>query len=190
MAKWRRAWLSPLLLYFPDRQRNTAYQASHATYNLSRRLIETLYAEKLTEWLVIRVGPAAVSQEARPVGEGTRLREGWRHAKAAAAESVPFVLKSIERSPAMAEALREAIFRSASGTPLDFYRQLGVKSGFIRPAGNNAVRKYYTLEGVLLEALLASILPEGQMTFREFLEQLYLRYGLLTGGRTKTPPCS
>ena len=85
--------------------------------------------------------------------------------------------------PAMAEALREAIFRSASGTPLDFYRQLGVKSGFVRPAGNNAVRKFYTLEGVLLEAVLASILPDGQMTFRDFLEQLYSRYGLLTGGR-------
>ena len=85
--------------------------------------------------------------------------------------------------PAMAEALREAIFRSASGTPLDFYRQLGVKSGFVRPAGNNAVRKFYTLEGVLLEAVLASILAGRPDDVPGFLEQLYSRYGLLTGGR-------
>ena len=59
--------------------------------------------------------------------------------------------------------------------------------GFVRPAGNNTVRKYYTLEGVLLEAVLASLLPQGQITFRELLEQLYSRYGLLTGGRPEDP---
>ena len=51
--------------------------------------------------------------------------------------------------------------------------------------GNSAVRKYYTLEGVLLEAVLASILPKGEMVFRQFLDELHTRYGLITGGRTE-----
>ena len=45
------------------------------------------------------------------------------------------------------------------------------------------MRKYYTLEGGLLEAVLASILPKGEITFRQFLDELYARYGLITGGR-------
>ena len=31
-------------------------------------------------------------------------------------------------------------------------------AGFLKPAGNSAVRKYYTLDGILLEAVLASVL--------------------------------
>ena len=42
----------------------------------------------------------------------------------------------------------------------------------MRPAGNNAVRKFYTLEGILLEAVLASVLPEGEMTYQQFLGKL------------------
>jgi hypothetical protein len=175
---------SPLLLYFADRQRSTAYQASHATYNLSRRLIETLYAEKLTEWLVIRVGPRPSTKKLDQLVKELDFGKDSDTQRQRLLKSYKSFSSQFSALPAMAEALREAIFRSASGTPLDFYRQLGVKSGFIRPAGNNAVRKYYTLEGGLLEALVASILPEGQMTFRDFLEQLYVRYGLLTGGRT------
>ncbi|MEQ1907444.1 MAG: hypothetical protein ABMA15_01390 [Vicinamibacterales bacterium] len=174
---------APLLLYFADRQRTTAYQASHATYNRARRSIETLYADKLTDWLVLRVGqrptPKKLDQLIKDLDFG-RDSDAQRERLRKSFKSFSSQLSAL---PAMAEALREAIFRSASGTPLDFYRQLGVKSGFVRPAGNNAVRKFYTLEGVLLEAVLASILPDGQMTFREFLDQLYSRYGLLTGGR-------
>ncbi len=145
---------SPLLLYFADRQRSTAYHASHATYNLSRRLIETLYAERLTEWLVIRVGarpsPKKLDQFVKELDFG-KNGDTQRQQLLKSYKSFSSQLSAV---PAMAEALREAIFRSASGTPLGFYRQLGVKSGLIRPAGNNAVRKYYTLEGVLLEALV------------------------------------
>jgi hypothetical protein len=175
--------LSPLLLYFADRQRSTAYQASHATYNLSRRLIETLYTQKLTEWLEPRVGARPSTKKLEQFVKELDFGKESEAQRERLLKSYKSFSSQLSALPAMAEALREAIFRSASGTPLDCYRQLGVKAGFIRPAGNNAIRKYYTLEGVLLEALLASILPSGQMTFREFLEQLYVQYGLLTGGR-------
>jgi hypothetical protein len=175
---------SPLLLYFPGRQRSTAYHASHATYNRARRLIETLYAERLTERLVLRAGsdkPTAKKLD-QLIKELDFGKENGAQ-KERFLRSYKSLSSQLKALPAMAEALREAIFRAASGTPLDFYRQLGVKSGFVRPAGNNAVRKYYTLEGVLLEAVVASILPEGETTYRAFLERLYAQYGLLTGGR-------
>ena|ERR1019366_2058982 len=68
-----------------------------------------------------------------------------------------------------------------SGDPTDFYRGLGVRVGFLRPSGGT--RKYFTLDGVLLEAVLASTVSGQQMAYREFLSTLYERYGLLTGGR-------
>ncbi len=179
--------LSPLLLYFPDRQRSTAYQASHGTYNLARRQLETLYTEKLTEWLEPRIGVRPTAKTLDHFIDELDFGRDSDMPRERLRKSYKSLSSQLRPLPAMAEALREAIFRSASGTPLDYYRQLGVKSGFVRPAGNNAVRKFYTLEGVLLEALLASILPSGQMTFRDFLEQLYARYGLMTGGRTEDP---
>ena len=36
---------------------------------------------------------------------------------------------------------------------------------------------------MLLEAVLASSVPENEVPYREFLNTLYSRYGLLTGGR-------
>lgn len=177
--------MCPLLLYFPDRERNTAYQASHATYNLARRQLETLYTEKLAEWLEPRLGARPTAKKLEQFINDLDFGKDSDIPRGRLRKSYKSFSSQMGPLPAMAEALREAIFRAASGTPLDFYRQLGVKSGFVRPAGNNAVRKFYTLEGVLLEALLASILPTGQMPFREFLEQMYVRYGLLTGGRTE-----
>jgi hypothetical protein len=174
---------SPLLLYFPSRQRSTAYHASHATYNRARRLIETLYAERLTERLVLRVGKHPTPKKLDQLIKDLDFGKDNGAQKDRFLKSYKSFSSQLSALPAMAEALREALFRAASGTPLDFYRQLGVKSGFVRPAGNKAVRKYYTLEGVLLEAVVASILPVGQMTYRKFLDQLHAQYGLITGGR-------
>ena len=49
---------------------------------------------------------------------------------------------------AMAEALRETLFRNLTATPLEFYRILGVRVGFLRPGGQP---KYFTLESALSE---------------------------------------
>jgi hypothetical protein len=175
--------IGPLLLYFPERQRNTAYQASHYTYNLARQAIETLYTERIRVWLEPRIGQRPTAKKCEQFvaeldfGQNSGLRRDQ------VLKSYRSFASQMSNLDAMAEALRETTFRELSGTPLDFYRSLGVRLGFLRPAGNSAVRKYYTLEGVLLEAILASILPAGEMTFREFLDALAARYGLLTGGR-------
>jgi hypothetical protein len=68
-----------------------------------------------------------------------------------------------------------------SGDPTEFYRGLGVRVGFLKPTGG--ARKYFTLDGVLLEAVLGSVVSKQELPYREFLDTLYSRYGLLTGGR-------
>jgi hypothetical protein len=177
------AEFAPQLLYFPDRQRNTAYLASHYTYNFTRQAIESLYTDRLRGWLEPRIGPKPTAKKCeqfvaeQDFGPASPLR---REQLLMSYQSYVSQMSSLT---AMAEALRETIFRDLSGTPLEFYRGLGVRLGYLRPAGNSAVRKYYTLEGGLLEAVLASILPKGEMTFHQFLNELYARYGLITGGR-------
>jgi len=174
---------SPMLLYFSERQRDTAYQTSHATYNLNRRAIETLYTNRFCNWLQGRIGARPTERKCEAflgeveIGKNSdKLRESLRR-------SFQAYCGQFGRLDAMAEAVRETVFRDVTGTPLDFYRALGVRCGFVRPAGNNAVRKYYTLEGTLLEAVLASVLPGGEMTYQDFLSLMFERYGLLVGGR-------
>ena len=81
----------------------------------------------------------------------------------------------------MASAVKDVTFRMMSGDPTDFFRGMGVHVGFLRPTGGT--RKYFTLDGVLLEAVLASIVFGEAMPYRDFLNVLYERYGFLTGGR-------
>jgi hypothetical protein len=178
--------VNPILLYFQERHRTTAYQASHATYNLNRRAIESLYTARLKAWLTARVGKRPSEKkiedfvkqlefDSKNGSESTKKDALLRAYRSFASE--------LDDVTALAEALREVLFRGMSGTPLDFYRGLGVRVGFLRPAGNSAVRKYYTLEGVLLEAVLASVLPAGEITYQQLLKELNDRYGLLVGGR-------
>jgi hypothetical protein len=178
------ASLSPMLLYFPERQRSTAYQASHASYNLNRRAIETLYAGRLRAWLEPRAGTRPTEKKCEAFIEELEFGGNDEQNRSQLRKAYQSFASQLGRLDALAEGLRETIFRELSGTPLDFYRGLGVRIGFVRPAGNNAVRKYYTLEGILLEAVLASVLPEGEMTYQQFLGDLYQRYGMLLGGRT------
>jgi hypothetical protein len=178
------AELTPTLLYFAERQRNTAYQASHATYNLNRRAIETLYTGRFRDWLEPRVGVKPTEKKCEGFIAELEFGQGNDDkSRAHMLRAFRSFASQMNRLDAMAESLRETVFRDLSGTPLDFYRGLGVRSGFVRPAGNNAVRKYYTLEGVLLEAVLASVLPDGETTYQNLLAELHRRYGLLLGGR-------
>ena len=175
--------VNPVLLCFPDRHRNTAYHASHATYNLNHRSIETLYTGRFKAWLEGRIGPRPTEKKCASFIDEVTFGKNEEKNREQLREAFETYSIQLNRLDAMAESVRETIFRDLSGTPLDFYRGLGVRIGFVRPAGNNAVRKYYNLEGVLLEAVLASILPEGEMTYQKFLGEFYQKYGLLVGGR-------
>jgi hypothetical protein len=85
---------------------------------------------------------------------------------------------------ALAQALTDVTFKLLKGDPTDFYRGLGVRVGFLRPQGGT--RKFYCLDGVLMEAVLASIVPKDcELSFREFLTLLHERYGVITGGRAE-----
>lgn len=175
--------LNPMLLYFSERHRDTAYQASHATYNLNRRAIETLYTGRFKQWLEGRIGVRPTEKKCESFLSEVEFGKNEDKNRGLLRRSFQAYSGQFGRLDAMAEAVRETVFRDLSGTPLDFYRGLGVRCGFVRPAGNNAVRKYYSLEGTLLEAVLASILPQGEMTYQSFLTALHERYGLLVGGR-------
>jgi hypothetical protein len=57
----------------------------------------------------------------------------------------------------------------------------------VQPRGNRAVHKFYTLDGVLLEAVLASVLARGELTYPRLLDAIYEAYGFIVGGRRDDP---
>lgn len=174
--------LNPLLLFFSDRQRDTAYQASNATYNLARRSIDSLYTTEFRVWLEPRIGQRPTVKRCENFANELDFGKDNENRREQLLKSYRSFASQMGGLDAMAEALRETYFRNLTATPLEFYRILGVRIGFLRPGGQP---KYFTLDGVLLETVLASIIPEGEKTFRQFLDDLYSRYGLLTGGRSE-----
>jgi len=173
--------LNPMLLYFPDRHRNTAYQASHATYNLNRRSIESLYTARFKAWLEGRIGLRPTDRKCESFLEEVEFGKNDDKNREQLKKAYSAYSSQFNRLDAMAEAVRETVFRDQSSTPMKFYGALGVRNGFMRPM--NSERKYYTLEGVFLESVLASILPVGEMPYQKFLNEMFVRYGLLVGGR-------
>jgi len=175
--------LTPLLLYFQGRRRTTVYHASHQTYTICRQSIEFIYTAKFMEKIAERIG------EKPTVKQCQRLIKDLVFAKQQEADSKRIEVEKLfaayrDTQPlidALASALTDVTFRLLKGDPTEFYRALGVRVGFLRPTGG--ARKYFTLDSVLLEAVLASVVSEEQISFREFLDRLYERYGLLTGGR-------
>jgi hypothetical protein len=177
--------LTPILLYFQGRRRTTVYHASHKTYTICRQSIEFIYTAKFMEKIAERIGDKPTGKQCQKLiqdlvfskqQETEQKRVEVANLFAAYRDTQPVL-------DALASALTDVTFRLLKGDPTEFYRALGVRVGFLRPTGGT--RKYFTLDGVLLEAVLASVVSEDQMSFREFLDLLYERYGLLTGGRAE-----
>jgi hypothetical protein len=177
--------LIPHLLYFHDRYRTTVYQASHYTYALARQSIENLYTDRFRARIVDRIGQRPTAKKCADFLDTVTFKKSRNEGAIRTQLKRAFAVYEgqLGAVDALAEAIRDALFRDLSGTPLDFYRGIGVRIGFLRPTGNSATRKYYTLDGVLMEAVLASILPEESMTFRELLDVMWARYGVMVGGR-------
>lgn len=145
--------LTPMLLYFQGRKRNTAYYASNQTYRDCRQAIEFTYTEKFREKIAGRIGESPTTKQCQTLikqmefgkvteDEARRLEVG----------NLFTAYRSTEDDPigALASATKDVVFRMMTGDPTEFYRGLGVRVGFIKPTGGT--RKYFTLDGVLLGA--------------------------------------
>lgn len=174
----------PFLLYFQGKRRTTVHQGSHVTYNLARTEIENLYAARFRERIVARIGMKPTLKQCREVVKD--ITTGLKAEESASKEILDLFtanLKVYETVDALAEAVRDVSFKLLSGKPTDFYRALGVRSGLLKPYGNRATQKYYSLDGVLLEAVLGSVVPQGEISFRTLLDRLWSSYGFVIGGR-------
>ncbi len=94
--------------------------------------------------------------------------------------------KGIDVSTSLSAAMTDTFYKDRSATPDNFARGLGIRAGFVVPAANRAIDKYYTLTPDLLEVLVLSVTnpaEEGKesVTFTELARRLRERYGILTG---------
>lgn len=174
----------PILLYFQGRRRTTVYHGSHHTYNMARREIEFLFIEQFRSRIVGRIGEAPTLKQCKDLIKTVEAKSAADSAVAQKEILGLFTanLNVDEPLSALAAAVTDVAFKRLTGRPIDFYRALGVRIGFIRPFGNSATKKFYTLDGILLEAALGTTVS-GELSFRELLDLLWERYGFLTGGR-------
>jgi len=179
---------APVMLHFLENESTTAHLASHATYNLNRRAIETLYAEELVKWLALRLGESPRKSTCERFVQDLEFDEHPEKHRARILQSFRAFESTTRPIEALGEAMRSVLFEHIlKGSPCDFYRTLGARLGLVQPRGNRAVRKYYTLDGVLLEAVLASVLAHGEMTYPRLLDAMYEAYGFIVGGRRDDP---
>jgi hypothetical protein len=175
--------ITPMLLYFGGRRRNTVHYASHQTYSLCRQSIEQMYTSKFQQKVAARIGSAPSFKECQNFVKQLEFEKPneTESKRLEISNLLSAYTETQEPIEALASALTDVTFRLMSGDPTDFYRGLGVRVGFLRPTGGT--RKFFSLDGILLEAVLASCVSAEALTYKEFLDILYERYGILTGGR-------
>lgn len=85
---------------------------------------------------------------------------------------------------AAAFAIVEGLVDEMSGTPIDFARSLGVRSGLLAPRGNRAVKKRYAPSTEFLETLLvATVDLDDEVELRELADAWADRFSILVGAR-------
>jgi hypothetical protein len=180
---------APVMLHFLENESTTAHLASHATYNLNRRAIETLYAEEFMAWLALRLGESPRKATCERFVDDLEFDEDPKRHRSRILQSFRAFEPTRRPIEALGEAVRAILFEHIlkQKSPCDFYRTLGARLGLVKPRGNRAVRKFYTLDGVLLEAVLASVLAGGELTYPRLLQALYDAYGFIVGGRRVDP---
>lgn len=85
---------------------------------------------------------------------------------------------------AAAFSIVDGLVDEMSGTPIDFARSLGVRSGLLAPRGNRAVKKRYAPSTELLETLLVATVDLDQdVELHELADALADRFNILVGAR-------
>ena len=184
----RGAGPAPVMLLFLENERSTAHLVSHATYSQNRREIEQIYAAEFTKWAALRLGESPRTPKCERFIKDLEFEADADKHRARIQQTYRAFESTARPIEALGEAMRTILFGDIlKEDPCGFYRTLGARLGLVRPAGNRAIRKYYTLNGVLLEAVLASVLANGEMTYPRLLDALYEAYGFIVGGRRDDP---
>ena len=175
--------LTPMLLYFQGKRRTTVQMGSHQTYTLCRQVIEHLYVRQFRLKITDRLGEQPNVRDCQKLIKDIQSSSPAETKKQQEEALNLFNAYRTTSRPidALASSLTDVAFRLQKGNPTDFYRGLGVRVGMLRPS--SGTRKHFTLDGALLEAVLASVVGDSPLSYQGLLDLLYDRYGLLTGGR-------
>ncbi len=177
----------PLILDFVQGGWSPVGIASHATYNLACKSIERMVGYGVRTALASEFGERWTTRQAEDFISEVELRG---NAKVQERKRKHFleVFRSYANGAGVAEAFAlasvDALLEDMNGTPFDFARALGVRSGLLAPRGQRAVKKRYAPSPELLEVLLASTTQPGEeLELEELAERWWVRYGVLTGAR-------
>lgn len=177
----------PVLLDCVQRGWSPVAVASHATYNLASKSIERMIGYGVRAALAEEHGDRWTRRQAERFIDDVGLR-GAAKAQERKRKHFLEVFHSYAGANPVGEAfslsVTDALLDDMAGTPFDFARALGVRSGLLAPRGQRGVKKRYAPSPEILEVLLAASLAPGEETDLETLgERWWTRYGILTGAR-------
>ncbi|MBV1734759.1 MAG: hypothetical protein KMY50_03115 [Candidatus Desulforudis sp.] len=179
----------PFLLDFSPSERHPVARASVMTYTLVCQSISRFYAWALGEYLrtnrlfsieALRQEPipayTQTSASSRERNEAER-REIWELAKGESHNSEdPYSV--------FGQALHDIMALEASGNPIAYLRQLGLRSGLLRPPDNFHPSKRFAVQQDMLEVLVRGAVKPGECIDLPSLQARFLeRYGVIIGGR-------
>lgn len=158
--------------------------ASHASYNLASKRIETLIQHGVREVLIREHRERWTGKQIEEfIGEiglkGTQKKQD--HVRAHFLEVFRSYSVGSTNLEALVNAIVDIMLEELSGTPTDFARALGVCGGLLAPRGQRAVKKRYAPSPELLEVLLATCVEPGQELELSELSAIWReRFGIVT----------
>ncbi len=169
------------LLDFSSRSDSAIARASQLAYNRVCQSICRFYTWAFDDYLargwhggIALAAELATTEPSYKGKTSTEARQYWRLA-AAEGGSNPY-----------AQAIYDILAMEAQSNPINYLRQLGIRSGLMLPAGNRQPIKRFAVRQDMLEMLVrGAVAPGKSVTMDELLELFWQRYGIIIGGRSE-----
>lgn len=176
--------VQPFLLDFSDLSTDPVSKASTLTYTYSCQSISRFYTWAFSEQLKEMYSIEELLRESTPTYENKTKEETeelWsitiEEAKSA---NDPYVV--------CGQALYDILALQAKCDPIKYFGNLGVKSGLMWPPNQSGRR--FSLQQDMLEMLIrASIEPGNVMDLNALQDELWIRFGVVIGGRSQDDEC-
>jgi hypothetical protein len=169
------------LLDFSSESNSAVARASQAAYIRVCQAISRFYAWAFEEYLESAwpdgAGQPEVLAQNTPTYKNkptnAAMRQYWELAQGQA-----------DGYTSYAQAIYDILAMEAESNPINYLRQLGIRSGLMQPTSNRVTAKRFTVRQDMLEVLIRSMVQPGEsLGVSELLERLWQHYHIVIGGR-------
>lgn len=170
-----------MLLDFSSRSDSAVARASQLSYNRICQSICRFYIWAFENYLRREWRGGAIS-----AAELATAHPSYKRKTSAAARQYWRLAAEDADTTAYAQAIYDILAMEAESNPINYLRQLGIRSGLMLPVGNRPPIKRFAIRQDMLEMLVCGAVTPGEsVTMNELLDLFWRRYGIIVGGRSE-----